>query len=274
MTDSKKIAILGCGSIGSAMARGLIKSAACNPQNLILTRRRLDRLDEFQNAGCLLTSANREAVEKADILIIAVQPQELMALLREIADLLQTGRHTLLSAVSGAEIKHICRLCGDDIGVVRIMPNLAVAICESMTCLACDDDNSQALITAEGLFARMGQTLVIREELMIPATALCVCGIAFFFRAIRAASQGGIEIGFDADDALKMSAQTAKGAAALLNMRQNHPETEIDRVTTPRGCTIAGLNNMEHRGFSSAMIRGIITSAEKAEKLFKPNNNS
>ncbi len=104
---------------------------------------------------------------------------------------------------------------------------------------------------------------------MTPATVLCACGIAFFLRAIRAASQGGIEIGFHAEDALAMAAQTARGAASLLLESGKHPESEIDRVTTPMGCTIAGLNQMEHEGFSSALIRGIITSANKAAKLGK-----
>ena len=103
---------------------------------------------------------------------------------------------------------------------------------------------------------------------MIPATALCACGIAFFLRAVRAASQGGIEIGFHSDEALLMAAQTAKGAAALLLSNHQHPENEVDKVTTPRGCTISGLNQMEHHGFSSAMIKGIVTSADKAAKLY------
>ena len=114
----------------------------------------------------------------------------------------------------------------------------------------------------------MGTTLVIDEEQMIPATALCACGVAFFLRAIRAASQGGIQIGFNAAEALAMAAQTARGAASLLLTLGNHPEMEIDKVTTPRGCTIAGLNLMEHQGFSSAMIKGIVTSAERAADLY------
>jgi pyrroline-5-carboxylate reductase len=106
---------------------------------------------------------------------------------------------------------------------------------------------------------------------MVPATALCACGVAFFLRAIRAASQGGIEIGFHSHEALPLAAQTARGAASLLLSFQNHPELEIDKVTTPQGCTISGLNEMEHQGFSSAMIRGIVTSSEKAAKLYQKN---
>ena len=100
------------------------------------------------------------------------------------------------------------------------------------------------------------------------ATALCACGLAFFLRAIRAASQGGIEIGFHSAEAILMAAQTAKGAASLLLVNKNHPESEVDKVTTPRGITISGLNQMEHNGFSSALIKGIVTSAEKAEKIY------
>ena len=114
--------------------------------------------------------------------------------------------------------------------------------------------------------------MVIDEELMGSATALAACGLAFFMRAIRAASQGGVEIGFHADKALKIAAQTAKGAASLLLENERHPEYEIDKVTTPRGVTISGLNQMEHDGFRSAMIKGIVTSAEKAAKLYSNNS--
>lgn len=138
-----------------------------------------------------------------------------------------------------------------------------------MTCLAAAAGNDLGLQLAGQVFESLGTTLVIDEEQMSAATALCACGTAFFLRAIRAASQGGIEIGFRANDALAMAAQTAKGAAALLLARGLHPEREIDRVTTPRGATISGLNEMEHQGFSSAMIRGITTSAEKVEKLYR-----
>jgi pyrroline-5-carboxylate reductase len=103
---------------------------------------------------------------------------------------------------------------------------------------------------------------------MPPATALCACGIAFFLRAVRAASQGGIEIGFHPSEALTLAAQTALGAASLVLQRSEHPEREIDSVTTPRGCTISGLNEMEHQGFSSALIKGIVTSADKARSLY------
>ena len=120
------------------------------------------------------------------------------------------------------------------------MPNLGIAIGESMTCLAADPASLDAVPVARAVFDVMGSTLLIREDQMTSATALCACGIAFFLRAIRAASQGGIEIGFHAEEALQLASQTAKGAAALLLSNRNHPEMEIDKVTTPQGCTISG----------------------------------
>ena len=148
------------------------------------------------------------------------------------------------------------------------MPNTAIAIQESMTCIAASKEDNGAVHDAKAIFNTVGKTLEIDEEQMNAATALAACGVAFFLRAVRAASQGGIEIGFHSDDALAIAAQSARGAASLLLSKENHPEYEVDKVTTPRGCTISGLNQMEHEGFSSAMIKGITTSAEKAEKLY------
>jgi pyrroline-5-carboxylate reductase len=119
------------------------------------------------------------------------------------------------------------------------------------------------------IFNTLGTTIIINEDMMSAATALCACGIAFFLRTIRAAAQGGVEIGFHARDAIHIAAQTALGAAQLLLQNGSHPEEEIDKVTSPKGCTIAGLNEMEHQGLSSAMIKGIKLSAGIAQELYK-----
>ena len=158
-------------------------------------------------------------------------------------------------------------LFGKDVPIVRVMPNTAIAIRESMTCLATDSKDMGVLEEIKEVFDLLGTTLVITERLMSAATILGACGIAYFLRYIRAASQGGIQVGFNARQAQLIAAQTAKGAASLLLQKGNHPEDEIDKVTTPRGCTIAGLNEMEHFGLSSAVIKGIITSFKEIEKL-------
>jgi pyrroline-5-carboxylate reductase len=175
----------------------------------------------------------------------------------------------VVSVVSDVTIADIQAHVGEPIRVVRAMPNTAIGIRESMTCLAAHPGAEDALADARALFDAVGRTAVIPEELMTAATALCACGVAFFLRSIRAASQGGIEIGFHPEEALVLAAQTARGAASLLLHGGQHPESEIDRVTTPRGCTIAGLNEMEHQGFSSALIKGILVSAKQAAGLFE-----
>jgi pyrroline-5-carboxylate reductase len=268
------IAIVGSGNIGTAMAKGFMLSGMIKPEQLILTRRKIHLLDFFAKKGCIVQNNNCDAVKKSDIIIIAVLPQQLKELLEEIKSELDPKKHIVLSVVSGVTTKEIIRLVGKQISVVRVMPNIAVSIRESMTCIASDTASQEIIDFTKKLFDFVGKTFKINEEQMIPATALGACGIAFFLRAIRASSQGGIEIGFHSYEAIPMAAQTAKGAAALVLSMENHPEMEIDRVTTPEGCTIAGLNEMEHKGFSSAMIKGITTSADKAEQLYKNNDKS
>lgn len=261
-----KIAVLGCGNIGSAIAFGLVKSGKFSPSNIYCTKRKKDSLEKFSSAGFKTTINNKEAVKNSDIIIVAVTPQQLNELADEIKNEIDGKKHKIFSVVSGASIKQLKNLFGDDVRIVRVMPNTAIAIQESMTCISGNEKESVEL--AVNIFNNVGKTVVINEELMVPATALCACGIAFFMRAIRAASQGGIEIGFHAEDALFMAAQTAKGAAAILLQEGSHPEREVDKVTTPQGCTISGLNQMEHSGFSSSLIKGIVTSAEKAATLY------
>jgi len=263
------VAILGGGNVGRALARGWVEQGRFEAGEIHITRRHPEKLSALAEAGFAIGADNRAAIERARHVIVAVQPQQLRELLVDISDSLDPARHTLISVVSGASIRQIAELVGDEVTIVRAMPNTAISIGESMTCLAAPPEAAEALARARTLFDAVGTTAQIDESMMEAATALCACGIAFFLRSIRAASQGGIEIGFHPEDALMMAAQTAKGAAGLLLQRGAHPESEIDRVTTPRGCTIAGLNEMEHQGFSSALIKGITTSARKAVELYR-----
>jgi len=264
---SEKIAILGAGNIGTAIATGLVNSGKYDASSIALTRRRIMMLEPFKEKGFYVTKSNEEAIKRSEVIILAVEPSQIKDLLKQIESFLNSEKHLVISVISGVEIAYMKSILGDKINVVRAMPNTAIAIGESMTCICTDNGNTEILDTATEIFNTVGKTVSILEEQMTAATALCACGIAFFLRSIRAASQGGIEIGFHAHEALKMASQTAKGAASLLADKDNHPEFEIDRVTTPRGCTIAGLNEMEHSGFSSAMIKGILHSAKKAATL-------
>ena len=263
------IAVLGGGNLGRALAQGWVAAGLAPPERIHVTRRQTAKLEDLAARGFRVGDDNRAAVEACDVIVLAVQPQQLDALLDEVASALDPRRHRVISVVSGASIERIGDALGAGVAVVRAMPNTAVSIGESMTCLSAESGAEEALAEAEHLFDAVGETLVIREEMMVPATALCACGVAFFLRCIRAASQGGIEIGFHPEEALLLAGQTARGAAALSLKEDTHPEGEIDRVTTPRGCTIAGLNEMEHQGLSSALIKGLIVSARAAEGLYR-----
>lgn len=266
--QQKNIAILGAGNIGCSIADGLGSSGLFKNKQIYLTRRRIEKLADYKERGFITSSDNLTAVKQCDIIIACVEPHQIDSLLDEVGSVLDPEKHVLISVVSGAMIHDILKKVPNNLPVARAMPNTAIAIKESMTCICSESTDERAVNIAKTIFDTVGVTQEIREEQMSSATALCACGIAFFLRAIRAASQGGIEIGFNSQEAMAMATQTAKGAASLLADKQNHPEHEIDRVTTPKGCTISGLNQMEHGGFSSAMIKGILTSAKKAEKLY------
>ena len=261
-----RIAIIGCGNIGGALAKGLVRSGLATPDQLTLTRRQAGQLANFSDQGYNTSTDNRSAIQGAEIIILAVQPQQVMEVLEVAAGDLKPGK-TIISVVSGVTIADLAARLGDDLPVIRAMPNIAIEIGESITCLAARAQDRSALELATVLFAGMGITLEIDEELMVPATALGGCGVAFFLRCIRAMSQGGIEIGFHPEEALQIAAQAARGAAALILQVENHPEAAIDRVATPRGATISGLNTMEHEGLSSAIIKGIVASSAKLENL-------
>lgn len=262
----EKIAIIGCGNIGGAIAKGLVRSGLATPGQLTLTRRQTGALAAFAGEGYNITSDNSAAIQGAEIVILTVQPQQVMEVLDAASGALTDGK-IVLSIVSGVTIAELSAKLVSGLPVIRAMPNIAIEIGESITCISARAQDSSALALVSKLFAGMGTTLVIDEELMVPATALGACGVAFFLRCIRAMSQGGIEIGFHPEEALKIAAQAARGAASLMLQLEGHPESAIDRVTTPRGATISGLNMMEHEGLSSAIIKGIVASADKLEKL-------
>ncbi len=271
MENVDRITIIGGGNLGTAIAKGLVASGKLTPEQITITRRSIHLLDWMREEGFRVERDNVKAVREADVVFVTVRPGQLNEVLREIGPVISDGQ-ILVSTVSNASIAQIKARLDKPVPIIRAMPNIAVSVRESMTCLSSAPEvPAAAAAKVKDLFDGLGETVFIAEEQMTPATALCACGIAFFLRAIRAASQGGVQVGFHAGEAIRLAAQTAKGAAELLLSGGMHPEMKIDEVTTPQGITIEGLNEMEHHGFSSAMIRGIVTSAEKAANLYKGN---
>jgi len=259
------IAIIGCGNIGLSIAEGLISSDKKAAENLVVTKRNISSLLALKNKGVCITTDNLRAIKQSKYIILAVKPFKADEVLAEIAKGIKK-HHVIISVASEVSIDRIKAIIKKDIPFFRVMPNTAASISESMTCISYKDATPDEVKEVEKIFAGIGETIIIEENLMEAATILGACGIAYVLRFIRAMIQGGIQIGFDAKTATMITTQTVKGAAELLLQKETHPEQEIDKVTTPKGCTITGLNEMEHQGFSSSLIQGIVKSYQKIEK--------
>lgn len=263
---TKKIAIIGGGNLGTAIAEGLISSGFIHPEHIIITKRNISTLRHLEDKGVLVSNNNAEAVQYASWVILAVKPFQIKEILLQLKPFIEPGRHVLVNVMTGVWIKDMQEIIGNQVTIFRAMPNTAIAIQESITCICKYNATEEQVGYVTDMFNQLGKTVFIEEKLMDAATVLGACGTAYAMRYIRANIQGGIEIGFDAATASLIAAQTVKGAAELLLQRHTHPEQEIDKVTTPKGCTIAGLNEMEHQGFSSSLIKGIATSYQKIIK--------
>jgi pyrroline-5-carboxylate reductase len=258
-----KIAIIGGGNLGASIAEGLIASGFVQSKEIVITKRNIATLKHLEEKGVTITSDNQAAVKNASYIILAVKPFQLKDIVEDIKPLLVAGKHTVISVATGVWIKDMEELLSPDFSLFRAMPNTAISIQQSMTCICANEKAKEQVEYVTALFNQLGKSIVIDEKLMDAATVLGACGTAYALRYIRANIQGGIEIGFSAAQASLIAAQTVKGAADLLLTKHTHPEQEIDKVTTPMGCTIAGLNEMEHQGFSSSLIRGLTASYRK-----------
>ncbi len=261
----KKLAIIGGGNLGTAIARGVLEAGDLRPSDLVITKRNPSTLADLAAEGVEVTGDNRAATKDAGMVILSVKPYQAREVLAGCE--FRSGQ-LLVSVVTGFGLADLRQSTSGDIELFRAMPNTAIAVRQSMTCISHDRAEAEARKRVEAVFSTLGRVLFIDEKLMNAATVLGACGIAYAMRYMRANIQGGIQIGFDAQTASLIAEQTVKGAVELLlRDPDTHPEVEIDKVTTPRGCTIAGLNEMEHQGFSSSLIKGVVTSFEEISKF-------
>ncbi|WP_286925800.1 pyrroline-5-carboxylate reductase [Flavobacterium sp. UBA4197] len=253
-----KIVVIGGGNLGTSIALGIAKFTEGN--TLVVTRRNLETIRFLEDSGIQLSSDNNDAVTNADVVILAVKPFQVTNIITALRPHLK--QKIVASAVSGLSMESLQEQLDATSVAIRIMPNIAIRFGASATCVTLREDDSNTVQPFLNILAQLGSVEVIEEKMMDAATVLGACGTAYALRYIRAAMQAGIEIGFDAQTALAIASQTVKGAAEMALQEKVHPEQLIDRVTTPKGCTIAGLNEMEHQGFSSSLIKGIKTSLD------------
>lgn len=279
------IAIIGTGNMGGAIMRGLIKSGICRPEEFICTARTETTLDKIHGyaPGIRTTRDNASAVSEADIIILAVKPWLVEEVMEEIRPSIRKEKQMVVSVAAGVTLRDLVlyvepqyniieanRICAEVEGkepepfvepvIFRAIPNTAVEALCGVTVMAHHGASAEQVAQVQGLFAALGYALIVEERLIPAATSLTSCGIAFAMRYIRAAMEGGVELGFRPDEAARLVEHTVKGAATLLLESGMHPEVAIDKVTTAGGITIKGLNAMERSGFTSAVIDGLKAS--------------
>lgn len=263
----RKIAIIGAGNMGGAIARGILGGKLSGEYEVRLSNPSAGKLErikaEFPSA--VTTVSNVEAVVGAEIVILAVKPWLVKQVIDEISTSIDVEEVTIVSLAAGISVDDICDMFDNSLqaaySVARAMPNTAIAVGESMTFVCGDRAAKYKIDELNMIFGSMGHSAVIAERMMGGAMALCSCGIAYAMRYVRAATEGAVELGLYPDAAKEYIFQTIRGAVALLESTGANPEVEIDKVTTPGGVTIKGLNAMERNGFTTAVIEGLKASS-------------
>lgn len=256
-----KISVIGAGAMGGALIEGLLKGDIFKDEDITVADPCHEALNVFSLKGAPVTSDNKVAARCADIVTVVVKPWLAQKVITEIKSVMDYDRQMLVVIAAGVKSEDINKWLDNGDGklpsLFLAIPNIAIAVRNSMTFIVPVNASTKQIEAVTGIFNDMGRTIVVEERLLAAGTTLASCGIAYAMRYIRAAVEGGVELGFKAIDAQNIVQQTVKGAVELLQQGNSHPESEIDKVTTPGGVTIKGLNEMEHAGFTSAVIRGL-----------------
>lgn len=261
-----KISIIGAGNIGSAIAHGLTKGSFFKGSDITISDVSEKNLQKIvnMNSDIHCTVSNRECVQKSDIVVLAVKPWMVDSIAAEIRDNLDYSNQIVLCIAAGVPLEKLRSLFShseDQVPTLfRMIPNTAIDVLESFSCISSWNASTEQEDLMVKIFGELGKAMLVPESQLNAFMSLSSCGIAFAFRYIRAASEGGVEMGINADVAKEVVMQTLRGAITLLEASGNHPEAEIDKVTTAGGITIKGLNEMEHAGFTSTVIRGLLAS--------------
>lgn len=264
-----KIAIIGAGNMGGALARGLAQGSIIPTADIYVSNPSTPKLEALkaEYPDINITTDNREAATAADIVVLAVKPWKVVEVLDEIKPHMDYTHQAVASMVGGLGIAQLSEWLNKGDGVLPatylIIPNTAIATMSSMTFIASARSTEAQDRFLVDIFNELGAAMLVDEGLIPAGTSLASCGIAYALRYIRAVMEGGVELGFRADDAKRVVMQTLRGAADILEVNGSHPEAEIDRVTTPGGLTIKGLNAMEAAGFTNSVIEGLRASTKR-----------
>jgi pyrroline-5-carboxylate reductase len=262
------LTIIGSGNMGSAIIRGLIQGSVFKPEDITVIDVQQAPLDTLKKECPTLNIAkdNFDSVKKADIILLAVKPWLINDVIADIKFDMDYNRQILISIAGGINIEFIESSLtkfsdSEELPVIfRVIPNTAIAVRQSMTLIASKRASTEQESLMLKIFNELGNAVLLDERKMAAGTALTSCGIAYLFRYVRAATLAGVEMGLYSNEAQNMVVNTLLGAAELLKATGHHPESEIDKVTTPGGITIKGLIELEAGGFSNAVIQAMKAS--------------
>ena len=255
--------------MGGAVARGLARGTKVATSDIYVSNPSTPKLEALKKEFPEIhtTTNNYEAAVAADMVVLAVKPWKVEQVIEEIKPHLNYKRQAVGSMVGGLGISQLGEWLDKGDGKLPatyiIIPNTAIATLSSMTFIASARSSTAQDNLLVEIFSELGEAMLVEEGLIPAGTSLASCGIAYALRYVRAAMEGGVELGFRADDAKRIVMQTMRGAVDILAANDSHPEAEIDRVTTPGGLTIKGLNAMEAAGFTPSVIEGLRASTKR-----------
>jgi pyrroline-5-carboxylate reductase len=263
---SQKVAVLGTGKIGEALLSGMLR-AGWKPENLLVTARRADRAEELRTRYGVEAVTNAEAAKTADTLILATKPQDMAALLDELAPHAADDR-LVISAAAGIPTLFFEDRLAEGIAVVRVMPNTPVLVDEGMSVISAGSHATEAhLLRAEEIFKPVGKTLRVPEHQQDAATALSGSGPAYFYYLVEAMTDAGILLGLPRAQAHDLIVQSAIGAAVMLRDSGEHPVKLREAVTSPAGTTINAIRELEKHGVRAALLDALEAARDRSREL-------
>jgi len=259
-----KLSFIGAGAMGGSTVEGLLKTNIVKPGDITVADPNESVLQHFGQLGTQVTTSNNDAVVGADIVLTFVKPWLEEQVLTGIRDSLDYQHQMLVVVAAGVKSDDVRRWLDKDghtLPFFLCIPNIGIAERASMTFLVPVGTSAEQTKKVKSLFDAVGETIICEERLLAAGCTIASCGIAYAMRYVRASVEGSVELGFKAADATRIVLQTMQGAVSLLQATGEHPEAAIDKVTTPGGVTIRGLNAMERNGFTTAVIEGLKAGA-------------
>lgn len=262
------LAILGTGRMGEALLGGLLRSGWARPEQIRCTCRRPERARELtETYGVEAHTDSAAAVADADVLLLAVKPQNLRPLLTEIAPKI-SSRHTVISVAAGVTTATIEAALPDGVPVVRVMSNVPVLVDEAMSAIAPGRSaEPRHLELAEAILGHVGKVVHLAEEHLDAVTALSGSGPAYFFLLAEAMIDAGILLGLSRDIATELIVQTMVGSAKMLRDTGRHPVELRESVTSPGGTTIAAIRVLEEERVRAAFLNAIEAAKRRSQEL-------